>query len=121
MAKEGAAGIRFVDVLVIEQRPPPGQPPRVESLSFKSRDLALLKGDALATRMVADARDAQNYYGGIVDIRRSTLGYLGPNVQIQRLRLVYEGGKFKPNDPVALRAALRDTLSQVDGVEVLFQ
>ncbi|MBN1208978.1 MAG: hypothetical protein JXB05_29240 [Myxococcaceae bacterium] len=42
VAKEGQPGVRFADVLVIERQPPAGQPPRVESFSFKSRDLHIL-------------------------------------------------------------------------------
>ena len=39
--------LRFADVLVIEERPPAGQPPRVETFSFKSRDLSPAGGRRL--------------------------------------------------------------------------
>jgi hypothetical protein len=51
VAKKGQPGVRFVDVLVIERQPPVGQPPRVESFSFKSRDLRLLGEDEVAAQM----------------------------------------------------------------------
>ena len=66
VAKQGVPGIRFADVLVIEERPPAGQPPRVETFSFKSRDLTLLKAKPLAAQMRRMPRAALNYYGGNV-------------------------------------------------------
>ena len=48
VSKPGVPGIRYADVLVIEERPPAGQPPRVETFSFKSRYLAPLKEEPLA-------------------------------------------------------------------------
>jgi hypothetical protein len=55
-------GLRFADVLVIEQQPPPpGQPPRVETFSFKSRNLSLHGEDALAAQLKADASEALTY------------------------------------------------------------
>jgi len=83
VAKEGQPGVRFADVLVIEQQPPLGRPPRVESFSFKSRNLRLLSEDAVAAQMKADATDALRYYGETLTIRRDSLKYLGPEVQIQ--------------------------------------
>jgi len=120
VAKQGVTGVRFVDVLVIEQRPLPGQPPRVESFSFKSRDLSLLKEKPLAAQMVADAREARDYYGGRLDIRRPALKQLGPQVQVRRVRLLYEGGPLKPK-PTLLEAAKRRVSVEVKEVEVLFQ
>jgi hypothetical protein len=48
VAKEGQPGVRFADVLVIEQQPAGGQQPRVETFSFKSRDLSLLDEKAVS-------------------------------------------------------------------------
>ncbi|HLL05555.1 MAG TPA: hypothetical protein VK539_33610 [Myxococcaceae bacterium] len=120
VAKQGVTGVRFVDVLVIEQRPLPGRPARVESFSFKSRDLSLLKEQPLAARMIEDARAARDYYGGRLDIRRPALKQLGPQVQVRRVRLVYEGGRLKP-EPDVLRSAEPEVRSAVKEVEVLFQ
>ena len=47
VSKLGVEGRRFADALVIEQQPPAGQSPRVETLSFKSRNLAPLKPSSL--------------------------------------------------------------------------
>jgi hypothetical protein len=121
VAKEGQPGVRFADVLVIERQPPAGQPPRVESFSLKSRDLSLLKGEALEAQMIADARDALRYYGETLNIRRRVLKYLGPEVQIRRVRLVYEGGELKPQNADALKQAVSEVQKEVRGVEVLFQ
>jgi len=121
VAKEGQPGVRFADVLVIERQPPAGQPPRVESFSFKSRNLSVLETDDLAAQMVADARDALRYYGETLDIRRSVLKHLGPEVQIRRVRLIYEGGDLKPKDPDVLKEAVDKVRDKVKGVEVLVQ
>lgn len=121
VAKEGQPGVRFVDVLVIERQPPAGQPLRVESFSFKSRDLSLLDDKALPAQMKADASDALRYYGETLNIRRDTLKYLGPAVQVRRVRLIYEGGALKPAMPEMLRSAVDKVQSQVKGVEVLVQ
>ncbi|WP_224365092.1 hypothetical protein [Hyalangium versicolor] len=119
VAKEGQPGVRFADVLVIERQPPAGQSPRVESFSFKSRDLSLLDGEALEAQMIADARDALRYYGESLNIRRRVLKYLGSEVQIRRVRLVYEGGELKPRNLDVLQKAVPAVQKKVRGVEVL--
>ncbi|WP_224362070.1 hypothetical protein [Hyalangium versicolor] len=121
VAKEGQSGVRFADVVVIERQPPAGQPPRVESFSFKSRDLSLLNDEALEAQMTADARDALRYYGETVNIRRPSLKYLGPKVQIRRVLLVYEGGALKPEGAKRLKAVVGRVQGKIKGVEVLVQ
>ena len=121
VAKPDVAGVRFADVLVIEGKPRADQPPRVEAFSFKSRDLKLLKEEDLKAQMRADANDALRYYGDIVDIRRPELMRRGLPTQIQRLRLVYEGGVLKPRDFDMQKAAVRDAQAKVKGVEVSVQ
>ncbi|MFY0576244.1 hypothetical protein ACN28S_19490 [Cystobacter fuscus] len=66
-------GLRFADVLIIEEGQFTKGPPRVETLSFKSRDLSRLKGKALEAQMMEDAREALRKYGETVDIRRDSL------------------------------------------------
>ena len=110
--------LRFADVLVIEQKPPPGQPPRVETFSFKSRDFSGLKAKALEAQMKADAREAFRKYGGTLDIRRTGLE---GRATVQRVRLIYEGGPLKPTNERELSAAMRGAENKVPGVEVLFQ
>jgi hypothetical protein len=112
------SGLRFADVLVIEQKPPPGQPPRVETFSFKSRDLSGLKYEALRGQMIADAREALGYYGETLDIRRPGLQL---HVEVQRVHLIYEGGKLEPTKVVVAQTAMDATKAAVPGVEVLFQ
>ncbi|WP_223643758.1 hypothetical protein [Corallococcus sp. EGB] len=117
-------GLRFADVLIIEEGELGGRPPRVETLSFKSRDLSGLKPGALAAQMIADATEALSKYGETLDIRRPSLQPLlgeGSKVPVSRVRLVYEGGKLKPTDVVDLKAAVDATKEAVPGVEVLFQ
>ena len=63
VSKPPVPGTRFADVLVIEQQPPAGQPPRVETFSFKSRYLALLRDKELAAQITLDARAALDSYG----------------------------------------------------------
>lgn len=121
VAKEGQPGVRFADVVVVEQKPPAGEPPRVESFSFKSRDLSLLDRDELVAQMRADASEALGYYGETLNIRRPSLKYLGPEVQVRRVRLIYEGGELKPQSLDALRKAVPEVQRKVRGVEVLFQ
>ncbi len=105
-------------MLIIEEQPPAGQPPRVETFSFKSRNLAPLKPDSLREQIGADARAALDYYGGTVDILRPSLKR---RVQVQRVRLVYEGGELKPQRLQILEAAIAEVQASVRGVEVLFQ
>jgi hypothetical protein len=111
-------GLRFADVLVIEQKPLPGQPPRVETFSFKSRDFSLLGEDALRAQMIRDAREALGYYGETLDIRRPGLEF---RVEVQRVRLIYEGGDLKPTRVENLKAVVNRAQKLVPGVEVSFQ
>ncbi|NOK32762.1 hypothetical protein HMI49_06065 [Corallococcus exercitus] len=112
------ADLRFADVLVIETKSPSGQPPRMETFSFKSRDLHLLRAKQLVAQMTEDARGALRYYGETVNIRRPGLE---GTVRIQRVRLVYEGGPLKPGDAEALTSAREAVKGKVTGVEVQFQ
>ncbi len=117
-------GLRYADVLVIEEGAPSGRPRRVETFSFKSRDLSVLGDTALEAQMIADARAALAHYGETLDIRRGTLQSLlpgGSEVQVPRVRLVYEGGNLMPKDTADLDAAVSKTQQRVPGVEVLFQ
>jgi hypothetical protein len=120
VAKSGASGVRYVDVLVIEEAPLSG-PPRVETFSFKSRDLSLLKRRPLTAQMVADAEDALRYYGQTLNIRRPSLRLRDSQVQVQRVRLIYEGGTLKPKRLDILDNALRDAQRKVREVEVLVE
>jgi len=119
------AGLRFADVLVIEeQAPAAGLPPRVETFSFKSRNLAGLKGSALRTQMVADASEALAYYGETLDIRRPSLkSLLGSErvVRVQRVRLMYEGGVLKPGEQSMRDMSVKAAQRAAPGVEVLIQ
>ncbi|RUO91228.1 hypothetical protein D7Y11_21025 [Corallococcus sp. AB018] len=112
------ADLRFADVLVIEEGPAAGSQPRVETFSFKSRDLSLLKEDALAAQMVEDAGNALRYYGGELKIVRKKIRQ---EAQVQRVRLVYEGGELKPANSKSLANALREVRDEVNEVEVLIQ
>ncbi|AKF79468.1 hypothetical protein MFUL124B02_03885 [Myxococcus fulvus 124B02] len=112
--------LRFADVLVIEERPPPGQAPRVETFSFKSRELNRLERSELTAQLRADAGDALKYYGETVDIRRPELQRRGMPVTVERVRLVYER-KLAPGDTDVLTSAVRNVKADVKGVEVLFQ
>ncbi|WP_309897635.1 hypothetical protein [Archangium sp.] len=117
-------GLRFADVLVIETGEFAGSPPRVETLSFKSRDLSGLGEQALQAQLTADAREALRYYGQTLDVRRDALQPLlrgGSEVPVQRVRLIYEGGTLMPINAGLLQSAVNETRRVVPGVEVLFQ
>ena len=119
-------GLRFADVLVIEEGQGTGGAPRVETFSFKSRDLSRMNEGALKAQMKADAREAMAYYGETLDIRRPTLKPMvreGNEVSVPRVRLIYEGGPLKPGalDLRDLKRAVNETEAAVSGVEVLFQ
>lgn len=109
---------RYADVLVIEERPPPGQPPRVETFSFKSRNLAVLDEDTLPVQLNTDDSNAMKYYGGTLKILRDGMRQ---QADVRRVRLVYEGGELLPPKRVVLNNAVDATQSNVKGVEVLFQ
>jgi hypothetical protein len=110
--------LRFADALVLEQKPLPGQSPRMETFSFKSRDFSELKYNALEAQMKADAREALRKYGETLDIRRPGLE---GRVRVQRVRLIYEGGELKPRNMDELKAAVDATEDAIPGVEVFFQ
>jgi hypothetical protein len=117
-------GLRYADVLVIEEGESAGRPPRVETFSFKSRDLSGLGPESLTAQLVTDASDALRYYGRTLDIRRSSLHPLLPErseVTVSRVRLIYEGGQLKPRDVDMLDAAVNRARIDAPGVEVSFQ
>ncbi len=116
LSKPGIPGVRYADVLVIEEQPPAGQSPRVETFSFKSRYFALLEGDALNAQMTTDARAALDSYGGTVDIRRPSIRL---SATVQRVRLVYEGGMLLPQKRGDLKTAMGKAKTKVPGVEIL--
>ncbi|HYO72990.1 MAG TPA: hypothetical protein VEU33_43710, partial [Archangium sp.] len=111
------AGLRFADVLVIERKPLPGQSPRVETFSFKSRDFSGMDYEAVRAQMSADARAALAYYGETLNIRRPGLE---GRVKVLRVRLIYQGGALAPK-PSDMEKALSATKATVPGVEVLFR
>ncbi|QRK13812.1 hypothetical protein JQX13_27040 [Archangium violaceum] len=122
--RKPGTGLRFADVLVIEEGGVGGGPRRVESFSFKSRDLSGLGEGALKAQMIEDASEALQKYGERLDIRRDSLQSLFPGsgeVQVTRVRLIYEGGKLMPKDVELLRGAVDETRAAVPGVEVVFQ
>jgi hypothetical protein len=117
-------GLRYADVLVIEEGTLGGLPRRVEAFSFKSRDLSQLGDKAVKVQMKADAREALRKYGETLDVRRGSLQSLfpgGSEVQVPRVRLIYEGGELMPKNDKLLRSAVRETKAAVPGVEVVFQ
>jgi hypothetical protein len=109
---------RYADVLVIEERPPQGQSPRVETFSFKSRNLSLLERDELTVQVNTDASNAMRYYGGALKILRDGMRQ---QAAVQRVRLVYEGGKLLPKDRKMSDNAAKIAESKIKGVEVVFQ
>ena len=118
------SGLRFADVLVIDEGPPSGGVRRVETFSFKSRKLAVLDESALSAQMLADARQALGYYGNFLDIRRPSLKPLvrgDDKVFVSRVRLIYEGGDFKPSEGSDLNRVVSATEESCPGVEVSFQ
>ncbi|WNG31501.1 hypothetical protein F0U62_12320 [Cystobacter fuscus] len=117
-------GLRFADVLVIEEGELAGRPPRVETWSVKSRDLSALKYEALEAQMLEDAREALRNYGELLNIRRPSLQSLltgSSEVRVSKVRLIYEGGNLKPKKVGDLDAAMNMVNEKVPGVEVLFQ
>ncbi len=122
--RKPAPGLRYADMLVIEEGNPSGAPRRIETFSFKSRDLSGLDRETLTAQMKVDAKDALRNYGGMLDIRRDALRSLlpgGSDVRVSRVCLIYEGGKLAPRDVEASKAAVIATEKAVPGVEVLFQ
>lgn len=110
--------IRFADVLVIEEGPAGGPTPRVETFSFKSRDFSQMTPRNLEAQMATDARNALKYYGETLEILREGMRR---TAQVQRVRLVYQGGRLKPAHDGVLKEASSSTREVVPGVEVLFQ
>ncbi|MGZ3458221.1 MAG: hypothetical protein ACXU86_06890 [Archangium sp.] len=122
--RKSGPGLRYADVLVIEEGELGGRPRRVETFSFKSRDLSGLKYEALKAQMIEDAREASDKYGERLDIRRDSLQRLlpgGSEVQVSRVRLIYEGSDLEPRKLDDLKRAVNETKKKVPGVEVSFQ
>ncbi|MFY0581105.1 hypothetical protein ACN28S_48835 [Cystobacter fuscus] len=122
MRKPGP-GLRYADVLVIEEGEIGGRPRRVETFSFKSRDLSQLGDKALEAQMKVDANEALRHYGETLDIRRNSLQSIlpgGSEVPVQRVRLIYEGGDLKPTRVNNLKTVVDAVREAVPGVEVLF-
>ncbi|WP_309891584.1 hypothetical protein [Archangium sp.] len=122
--RKPGTGLRFADVLVIEEGELGGRPRRVETFSFKSRDLSQLGDRALEAQMKVDALEALRHYGETLDIRRKSIQSIlpaGSEVQVVRVRLIYEGGDLKPTNANYLDAAVKATESSMPGVEVSFQ
>ncbi|RKH05450.1 hypothetical protein D7X74_34500 [Corallococcus sp. CA047B] len=117
------ADLRFADVLVIEAEPPAGQPPRVETFSFKSRDLQVLTQRELLAQLNADASAALRYYGETLSIRRRTLQSEvdGVHLQVQRVRLIYEDGAVYVENSNKLNAAVERVRMHVKEVEISFE
>jgi len=112
------ADLRYADVLVIEREVTPGQPPRVETFSFKSRSLKSMMPQEVQAQAMADARDAMRYYGGTLDLRTPSLGLRGTPLRVAKVHLVYDAG-FMPSDAKLPR--LKNILNAVHnktGVEV---
>ncbi|RYD47511.1 MAG: hypothetical protein EOP83_27950, partial [Verrucomicrobiaceae bacterium] len=109
---------RYADVLVIEERPPPGEPPRVETFSFKSRNLRLLDPDELTVQVNADASNAMRHYGGSRKILRDGMRQ---QAAVKRVRLVYEGGELLPQKRKMFGDAVDAAQEKIRGVEVLSQ
>ncbi|WNG27254.1 hypothetical protein F0U62_26980 [Cystobacter fuscus] len=117
-------GLRFVDVLIIEEGELAGGQPRVETLSFKSRDLSGLNLNALKAQLLEDAWEALWKYGETLNIRRDSLQLTlrqGREVSVSRIRLVYEGGVLMPRGSSLLDEAVSETRAKIPEVEVLFQ
>ncbi|RJS13624.1 hypothetical protein DRW03_35975 [Corallococcus sp. H22C18031201] len=112
------ADFRYADVLVIEERPQPGQSPRVETFSLKSRNFTPLDENALPVQLNTDASNAMKHYGGTLKILRDGMRQ---QANVKRVRLVYEGGELLPRDRSGLDSAARNTETLIAGVEVLFQ
>lgn len=118
--------LRFADALVIEEGGTGAGPPRVETFSFKSRDLSRLNTSALKAQVMTDARMAWACYGESLDIRRPALkSFVQPRskIPVPRVRLIYEGGALKPTQlgSKELKGVVDETRSETPGVEVLFQ
>nr|WP_238540055.1 hypothetical protein [Corallococcus macrosporus] len=110
--------LRYADVLVIEERPPPGQPPRVETFSFKSRNLAVLDDNALPVQVSTDASNAMKYYGGKLKILRDGMRQ---QAEVKRVRLVYQEKGLLPDNRSGLGSAAKNAQKLIVGVEVHFQ
>ncbi|HYO66983.1 MAG TPA: hypothetical protein VEU33_12960, partial [Archangium sp.] len=122
--RKPGTGLRYADVLVIEEGALGGGPRRLEAFSFKSRDLSGLDGNALRLQMIEDASEALQKYGERLDIRRGSLQRLfgeAGEVQVSRVRLVYEGGDLKPMKVKDLKSVVTAAEEAVPGVEVVFQ
>ncbi|QAT83444.1 hypothetical protein EJ065_1846 [Corallococcus coralloides] len=110
--------LRYADVLVIEERPPAGQSPRVETFSFKSRALSSWGRDELTVQVNTDASNAMKYYGGTLKIVRDGMRQ---QASVNRVRLVYEGGELLPKERAMWDGAVNSAMRGVRGVEVLSQ
>ena len=77
-----------------------------------------MKRASLRAQIEEDAQAALDYYGGTLDILRPSLKR---RVQVQHVRLVYQGGILLPENMRDLKGAMNQVQAKVEGVEVLVQ
>lgn len=114
------AGVRYADAVVIEQNVPPGQLPRVETFSMKSRDFTQATPDQFTAQVVIDAEAAIQSYGGMADIRRLSLNLRGQQVPVSQVHLVYDAQLRPPERVLNALSTVEQRLAKL-GVEVLFE
>jgi|GEM_PF-3573354 len=112
------ADLRFADVLVIEEGPSAGPRPRVETFTFKSRDLSRMKLTELTAQLAADAHDALMYNGETLRIRHPGMEM---EAQVQRASLIYERSDQKPVAPAVWKEAAELVMGRLTGAELSLQ
>jgi hypothetical protein len=103
--KPGSTTIRYADQLVIETDVPRGVAPRVETFSNKSRDWRKIPENHHQAQVAEDVREVLDSYGGMLDIRRPSLGLRDQPIAVTRVHLVYDA-RYRPLKSETLDAAI---------------
>jgi len=115
------ADLRYADALVIETDVRPGEVPRVETFSFKSRNFTAMNAKAVKAQLEAYALEAQKYYGGELDIRTPGLGMRGQPIRVAKVHLVCDAEFLPASAMIEDLTKLLAEVSSETGVEIRFE
>jgi hypothetical protein len=89
--KSGLEGVRYPDYLAVDEATlTEGSVPRVESVSVKKRNFSGMSAKEVRQQATADALEATDKYGGLLEVRRPGHPLFGRTIQVSKVHLVYD-------------------------------
>jgi hypothetical protein len=115
LKRPGSTALTYADQFAVDEATiQPGTKVRVETFSNKSRDFKGWSEEDLFKQVLADAKEAQVKYGGIVQVRRPGHPLFGQDVPVSRVHLVYDSETLTPQLKQRLVRLLRDNNINVE-------